>query len=230
MLVNTKAQTTAAKPYFYSNFSPYPNVSLAATKKTGNVCEIIKQPNVFTFGAYIAKSWGVSSPSSFKTGWANRSTFSCKVNSITASSIGVVVFRIWNGTSDRLKIQQAISGLPNVDFFYTQYDITTQQISDRGVSFGQIGTYPANWKIEIYDPVVIPPSAFGEKRVYFDWKVSLNGTVQAESVTGTTRNYNPVLFEFFDFCNTSEVSIGASAESFTMEIDDVLINVNSSCP
>jgi len=230
VLVNTKAQTTAAKPYFYSLFSPVTDVSLSATKKTGNVCEIVKQPNFFFQGAYIAKSWGVSSPSTFKTGWANRSTFSCKFNSITTSGGGFVIFRVYNGNSDRLKIQQTHTGTPTCSFFYTEYDTTTQTTADKGISLGSIGTFPAEWQVELYEPVVLATTAFGVQRVYFDWKVSLNGTVQAESLTGATRNYNQAIFELTDFCNGSEVSIGATAESFTLEIDDVLINVNSSCP
>lgn len=95
---------------------------------------------------------------------------------------------------------------------------------------GSVATFPATWEIVLYDPVVIADWTTGEKQVYFDWEIVLNGTIQIESLTGSTRNYNPALFRLTDFCLDQELSIGASADSFKLYVSEIQIDTNNACP
>jgi hypothetical protein len=179
--------------------------------------------------AAIGKSYGVSSASDYKTGYANRTTYSVTIDSISTTwPSPTITFRVLAGQSDRLKIEQFTG---SSSFFYYDYNISTGVSSSVGVSMGQgSAPFPASWDIVLYNPVVIADTPQGEQQVYFDWEIVLNGTVQIESLTGSTRNHNPALFRHGSFCKDQELGIGAAADSFKLYVSKIQINTNNDCP
>lgn len=185
-------------------------------------------PDIFNLPAAIAKKFGVLNPNVYLSGYANRTTYKTTIDSIaTTWQSPVITFRIRAGQSDRLKIQQRTS---NASFFYYDYNLSTGVSSSVGVLMGSVSTFPATWEIVLYNPVVIADWTTGAKQVYFDWEIVLNGTILIESLTGSTRNYNPVLFRLNDFCLDQELSIGASADSFKLYVSEIRIDTNNACP
>tara|TARA_R110000803_G_C11898119_1_gene311761 strand:+ start:345 stop:836 length:492 start_codon:yes stop_codon:yes gene_type:complete len=162
------------------------------------------------------------------SGYANRTTYKTTIDSISTAWFNPqIIFRIRAGQTDRLLIQQ---GNTNASFYYYDYNLTTGVSSSVSVSMGSVATFPASWEIVLYDPVVIADASTGQKQVYFDWEIVLNGTIQIESLTGSTRNYNPALFRLFDFCLSQELSIGAVADSFKLYVSEIKIDTNNACP